>query len=786
MDEKYSDRLDDTDWMRQTFLLSRGDITRRDMLNRVMTNADFTFGDTTLGGSAAINMPYQFTRYADLKTGLSYRGNLSQLNSSRNRESGGQFSYRVAPEGEKNSIIGNIIEQFEYTRNATAGNFGMGRYYQESIDEHSVLVHMRFGVPVYNSMTRFLGSFYSHRAAELAQAGRGQVDWTRPGEAIPGAINNVAGAMGSLTGALFAAPFYPFVLGGRVLRTLAGVPSSKFYYLKPTMALYRQAAATILNGIAVNMGISPYSPNDDRVSVYNTGDQEVMSENNRAIYHNLLPDVVQPDGHIDLFAVTTRYQRKANRINSALREELGQSLLTPWSQMADNMRGVIAKMQDGTLSGGGDAQPTQIKGISKYLELYFGVDINISAGDGGSSMVNTLDGNIRGDNETGPEGSTLEMPGSSAARDIAAKSSQQAANTTGGREIFGGTDEGARVGEGVGGTVGQYASMFEAELHDGGQFVTFRVDNPGPMTESFTNQVRESDLSQKLNSISAAARSKRFDFAQGNIGFGIGTVVSAVESFVGNALDKIEMSGVMGLSGLAFIDIPQTWDNSTAQLPRADFTIQLRAAYGNKLSRFMDLYVPLSLLLAGVLPLSTGMQSYTSPFICEVYCKDRAAIRLGIIESMTITRATNNMPMSIDGGPMGIDVSFQVRDLSSVLHMPIATNFGLVGKIQAAGNAAMQEVSETVGNGSEAVQAALTPSAYGEDSAFNDYLAVLGGLSLDQMVYGTRKLALQYARQRQNIRAWRSPAALAAMGSDTLTGRVARMLAMGTNRAINE
>lgn len=41
------------------------------------------------------------------------------------------------------------------------------------------------------------------------------------------------------------------------LRFAMGKPSSKFYYLKPTMPLYWNAVNSIVNQIAVNRGIVP-------------------------------------------------------------------------------------------------------------------------------------------------------------------------------------------------------------------------------------------------------------------------------------------------------------------------------------------------------------------------------------------------------------------------------------------------------------------------------------------------------------------------------------------------
>lgn len=730
MDNRYNKRPVDRDWFRQSFLLTEDELFRSDRIVRTLTDADLKFTDTTIGGHVAINMPYQFTRYADLKTGMAYRGNAPLNRAALEPDDDGIPSYRVPGQSRMQDVIGDIRDDYESFKSAQAGFFGMGRYYQEAIERHAQVIHMRFGVPEYNSLTRFFTSFYSPPASELAHSGRG----------VSGFVIDLAGAAGALLGKVAAVPFYPLVLGGRVLRTLADVPSSKFYYLRPTMALYRQAASTILNGLAVNLGISPYTPEAARRPTYSEFENKAFDEEYISDYHRMLPDIVKEDGHIDLYAITTRYQRKANRLNDMLRDATGQSRISPWTKLTDTLRKFAQQTNAATGSSDGRA-------LAQYLQDYMSISDNQPLDKDGDITINVME----------------DAPGD------------------GSGEIASGRSKYTRS---MLGHLSEFASMFESEHDDGGQFVSFRVENPGQMSESFSNTTRESDLSQKINSASAQMRSTRFDFADGNVGGGLGTVVKAFQNFASRALEQVQLSGLIGLSGLAFVDIPKTWDNSTAQLPRADFNIQLRTPYGNKISQFFDLYVPLSLLLAGALPISTGMQSYTSPFICEIYSKSRVAIRLGMIEQMTVTRAVNNLPFSEDGIPNGIDISFTVVDLSSILHMPIATNFGIVRNTQRSLNTILEGVgADTVVNASEAIQAATHASAYTEDNPFNDYLAVLGGLSLDQMVYGLRKLAMSYARERQNLRAWRTPAAIAASASDTMAGRFIRAIARPSDRA---
>ncbi|MCM2248804.1 hypothetical protein, partial [Klebsiella pneumoniae] len=76
-------------------------------------------------------------------------------------------------------------------------------------------------------------------------------------------------------------------------------------------------------------------------------------------------------------------------------------------------------------------------------------------------------------------------------------------------------------------------------------------------------------------------------------------------------------------------------------------------------------------ILAGALPLSNGKQTYGQPFLCEMYSRGRQNIRLGMIESVQISRGVGNMGWRPDGKMLACDVTITVKDLSKVMHMPV-------------------------------------------------------------------------------------------------------------------
>lgn len=622
--------MKDTDWVRQSFMLPANAIDAVDAVRRIFTDASLKFTDTTLGGNFAVNPPPQFCRHADLKVK-------------------GRFS----------------------------GSRGMGRYYSEAIDDNSQHVHMRFGVPQFNSLTSFFTSFYDPEASVLARTGRN---------------SGLFYYSGRVLGFVITLPLQPIIQTGRFYKFLVGEPTSKYYFLKPTMPNYWSAVQTIANGIGVNMGIIPRVFSSETDIIKESGGD--YSADDIAYYHRMLPEIFAEGGGIDVYAVATRAQRLADR---------NRTLLTEHLEKATNNEDLQARMQE--------FQSTMIE-------------------DPGSTHMSAISG------KAGSRGFDAY---------INAWKAQQAATPPGNVEDV--EKEGSKSWFQ---SIGEFAT---AEARDGSQFVTFRVDYTGTASESFSSTARESDIAGAINSMSSSTRSTRFSFADGNLGDNViaGTLESiakGVSDVATGIADGIGVSGLAALAGRALVDIPKHWESSSFQPTRHEFTIQLRTPYGNKMSRYLNLMVPLSMILAGALPLSTGKQSYTSPFLCELYSKGRGQIRLGIIDSLTITRGVGNLGWTQDGDPLGIDVSFSVLDLSTIMHMPIASSQGVIS----------------------------------DDTAFTDYLAVLGSLGLADQIYPTKKLRLNITRKITELKTWLSPAKQANWFMGTAPARLISSLAHSTER----
>ena len=584
----------------------------------------------------------------------------------------------------------------------SSGPRGIGRYYHEAFDNNKRLISMRFGVPEFNSLTTFFTGFYNSDSGTLARTGRNQ-----------GALYHLAKAATFIV-PLISWPVLLFSLVGNAWRYLTMKPSSKYYYLGARMPMYWASVQSIVNSIAVNKGVVPRFMDDDTKQKIGD-DRYPFTQQDLQRFSALMPDIMSPGGGIDVYAIANKGQRNARRVYKAM-EEKYKAAASPAD--VSNILNQVAVEGLGE-DNGGNIKPS----YERYMDAWFRSKVaepKSPSQDSGSST----DAN---GNPVTPTPSAADM----------------------------GTETAPQKESDVAG----WFEFLEAELDDGSSFVSFRVDAEGPMQESFSNSVGESEIASKFNSMSGESRSTQFNFAGGNIDDGIlgkmvGGVMGAAGSVLAGVRDGLQLSGLAALGGSAFADIPKTWQNSTAQLPRMNYSFTLVSPYGNKVSQMFNLYVPLAMILAAALPLSTGKQSYTSPFILELYDRGRAQTRLGMIDSLSISRGTSNLAFTRDGEPLAIEVQFSVVDMSSIVHMPVSQGFSL-------GNP--------------------TAGVFDDDTSFTDYMSVLGSLSLQEQIYTGERLKTALTRLSTEFKSWRSPARLAMLAGDTTVGRIASLFYVGIN-----
>lgn len=519
---------------------------------------------------------------------------------------------------------------------------------------------------------------------------------------------------GLITGYVVSLPLQPFIIGftavSRVFNFLAKNSPSKWYYFQPTMHAYWSAVNTIANELAINMGIIPRVFGSSQSDLENKDDQARLTNNS-----------------IDIKQMHAIYP-------SLFREDGGIDVMVlarRTEMMAYRAREAIKEIGDTSAN---------VEAFTKNIKAYFaGTDqkLDVSA----------------------KHASTAEY-------------FQAYVNSVRPASTNGDLDQDNKFSKWT--DLNGLYDFITSSQRDGSQFVTFRVNHTGSMSESFSNSTRESDVAQAMNAKVSQGRSSSFNFMGGNVGFGLGDVIDAAKQVGAGVLDSMHLSGLATLTGTAFIDIPKMWSESTAELPRASYTIPLPNPYGNPISRYMNLMIPIAMIMAGGLPLSAGRSAYTSPFICQIYHQGRVQCQLGLIDSISINRGTGNVGWNAESQMLGAEITFSVIDLSSIMHVPIKGGFGDKNFIDRTVSATAQTLGNAVaGTTGQAVGAALSDgTVWDEQSTFSDYMSILSSMSLADIYYVGNRLNLNITRSVRSFETWKSPSNFLSWGLDTQPARM--------------
>jgi len=584
---------------------------------------------------------------------------------------------------------------------------GMGEMYSEVFDDNNQIVHFQFGVPQFNSLTQFFTGFYNDSLAGLARTAR--FDDSFITKFLNFGLDIIRVAIIPLT----ILPII-FMQAGNAIRFFLKMPSSKFCYLKPAMPLYWNAVSSMVNQIGVNMGIISYMSSTMANKFLNTTLPPISEQT--SIFSSIFPEFSK-DGVLDVYAVANRYAR----LEARHRRELVKRIEGTGTEQSfyDAIRQTVYSSTGLQMPGKAETSPFSLE---KYWDKYKDAD-TLSKSD--SSLVEK---DIR------------------RIKDVSGMDQKQA------EEVLKG-DYAPEVEQSAMEKVIEY---FMANASDGSEYASFRVNYNKSVQESFSNQSAPNGLAQQLNAASSSAREKRMSFADGKVMDVpiISEIFQAVGTVISGGLDMLKLGGIMAFGGNAFVDIPENWMSSQANLPKGSYTIDLVTPYGNPISRFMDIYVPLAMILCGTLPIATGKQSYQSPFYCSLFDRGRVISRFCLIENVTVERGIHNLSFNDQEQAMGIRVTIDVKDLSSVMTLPIQ---------QGAGSMPLSGIFD------------------GENSQ-GDYMMTLGGLALrevtDRWPIFTRQLSLK----RAEFSSFFSASHLASWLGGGLTGTMASVLMQGTNK----
>lgn len=631
---------------------------------------------------------------------------------------GGNIGINAKPQFTRYSDIrvkGRLHDRSDVSLGNTSGGYGMGNYYSKAIDDPSESIYLRFGVPTFNSIANFLKTTIDPKTAYLVKTGR---------------IRSGAFDAGKYVGAIALFIHFPAaavaIHSAKAIANFLIKPTSKWYRLKPTMHDYWRTVDFLVNTLAVNMKIYPKIFNPNKTNQFQEiGSIFELDSDHQEKLKELLPGVFGENNNYDILSIANRAQRYANRL---FKEELNKSV--------KDFTGYVKKLED-------TSHPTLYKNREGVLSIGSRIRELITIGEAVTST------NIDDKKKRFTE---LKDYSEESISDRLISENNKA------RVTSNESDPLVKTNDNDEGEQEEYANEFiealQSDFTDGSAYVILKVDHSGSNSESFSNTSSQSELSNTLNSAVSSANAARFNTAGLKL-TDLPKLMSSVLEIAGDAVTGVLSGATFGLSDFVItgsnVDIPEYWSGSSTNLHHPSYTIKLISPYNNPISRMQNIGIPLCMILAGFLPRSTGGQSYGSPYICSVFNTGRTQKQLCIIDSLSITRGTSNLPYDKEGNTLAIDVSFSIKDLANTMHVPTVSG--------ADGEPLMDE-----------------------DNILVDYLAVLAGQDLYSQRYAIPKEKLNFAKKLMTKSHIVSPAYWASLGHDALTSGHLRYLTLGAGK----
>ena len=206
--------------------------------------------------------------------------------------------------------------------------------------------------------------------------------------------------------------------------------------------------------------------------------------------------------------------------------------------------------------------------------------------------------------------------------------------------------------------------------------VAFFIDaKESNFSDGMSNSLTDSLLANALNKGSDLTKEAIFlfgkayddqsliDTSKNNFDSAVRKVISGLtsnNSLATQVTDRISDHATTLLNG-GNIAFPQLWRDSNYN-KSYDISIKLISPYGDAESFYLYILVPLWHLVALSYPRQLGANGYSNPFLVRAFCKGWFNCTMGIVESITIKRASQE-GWSAYGYPTEVDVNLSIKDL---------------------------------------------------------------------------------------------------------------------------
>lgn len=656
----------------------------------------------------------------------------------------------------------NPIPQFSpatdprYTQFMSSSLGGMGTQYKKTFDDNASLVTFTVGVAEFTGILTFISRMFDPAAAIMANKGRSP---------------SIGFYIGQGLGTIAFWPIQLISISFSFLNFLMDVPRNQFYYVKPAMGMYLTAANNFLNDITTGMGVikpvlgmkrPPGAPINGVDPEDYASYQEELSRLN-----TLFPDSINADGTIDVIRLVSRGARKYRFFLSEL-EKLNEKSITTASEKYEQMAEIAKSIQFGTATMTGEGM-----GVNDYLKKELNTTGSYreqdeykypekaSAYTDKDAYVSVVPQNESATTASVTDTTTLSTAGTGT---TATTSGTSDGNTR--QPEFASTSTTAAAAEASSTAAytdvtdkswaGQVMDLVKTAWYGGMDAITWRVAHQGAVTDSFSNSATASPLADKFNTQTRAFNDFKFDMGGFNTGLGmIDGVINSFTQVAQGLANSIAITNVpMALANNAYVEVPDHWAESSASLHRETYRFYFEATYAHPYSQITGVWLPISLLMPMILPLSAGPSAHTSPFLVKVFAKGRSIIRTGMVDSATFTFGEGPGGWTRDRKPLNCAVDITIVDLHKTIAMPISRTVGALD----------------LTNPADAVNRMLTDAG-----KYNDYVSRLASVDYLDTVLRWNKLSNRLTRATKSVEQSLSAGNMAGIVNDSIVGDIGRI-----------
>lgn len=674
-------------------------------------------------------------------------------------------------------------------KDAIKNQYGnLGRYYKRIHDDNVTLLTLVPCTVEFTGILPFLVNMFDYAASTIANKGRA------PSWAF------------YLTETMSAIAFFPFQLigvGMNFLTFLFDEPKNSWFYLKQSTGMYLAAAQGILNDLMINAGYIITTLNDTRqqqgnqkqndrdyfigtLSGYDSKDSHDAKKKNAEFMNSIYPDAINDDGTIDIVKIVGRGARKYRYFLTQLKnlDTKVNSPITPL-QREELVNNTLEQLVKNPSFINGTINPTHRLTTNDYLKrelqttgrmrdqneisnpemasAFYNVDVanNViptsdeykMAGSGEGSGVFGDVKEITNKFQYGSSGSDVPpATGSYTA------SGEQINATTENSEALEGTiplsfiDVNKDVSQES--WLGQIGELLQDAFLGGMESVTFRVEGgTGPVSDSFSNNTRQSDIAGYFNSAITAVNNFKFNVQGGTTGIGpVDYVLNTIkDGVVGLASGSVIGNIPLALLGNARVSVPEHWEDSTANLHTESYTIYSEALYAHPYSISMAVFLPLALIGPFIWPIASGGSTYTTPFMVKAFSRGRTIIKRGIVKNASITFGEGELGWTKDRKPLNIRINLDIADLDPILAMPVTR---------------MKNPLDVVN------LTRLTSSYLSDIGKYNDYISRIAGIDYLDTILKYNRLNRVVTRVKTDFQQMFSPSYIAGSINDSIVGQL--------------